>query len=432
MSPAGRDDPRRLCRNHRCLYRLRPLLPVLPGLRGHQGRRRRAVKYDAVIVGASVAGLYLGMRLARNRWRVCIVDRRREIGLPVRCAEATGNRAELARLLPVDEAWIAREVSGISVQLNRTTVVRRDIPDAGIVLRRDTFEQYLARLGLQHGAELRLNTPAVGLTQDDNGYTGIRLEDGSRIEASLIAGADGCESLVGRWAGITGPLHPAEAFTAAQYTLKSDFCNDGLMHFFVGAGNIPRGYIWVFPKADGLISVGAGLYGCNHDLPKAGWYLDRFVSSHLPEVKRGPKSAGCVPIALCPHALCRKNVMVVGDAARQVNPLTAGGIMNALEASLLAAEKLLSSRGSLEARLRSYSKAWYRRFRLEQKVFMMLKETYLGLPDAGIESVLTAASSAFSGSVDRSRPFIFPYLRLLGLGIRFLPHLRPHLRILAG
>ena len=43
--------------------------------------------YDAVIVGASLAGLYSGMALARKGWKVCILDRKSTIGIPVRCSK---------------------------------------------------------------------------------------------------------------------------------------------------------------------------------------------------------------------------------------------------------------------------------------------------------------------------------------------------------
>lgn len=52
-------------------------------------------QYDVIISGASVAGLYSGYKLAKAGLKVIIVDRRAEIGTPVRCGEATGNRREI-------------------------------------------------------------------------------------------------------------------------------------------------------------------------------------------------------------------------------------------------------------------------------------------------------------------------------------------------
>jgi len=390
------------------------------------------VKYDAVIVGASIAGLYAGMKLAQNNWRVCIVDRRAHIGMPVRCGEATGNRAELARFVTLDESWIAREVRGLTVHLNDTHTFTREIPGAGLVLRRDRFERQLAHAAQRNGAQIILNTLAIGLERGNRTVQGIMLENGSVVEASVVVGADGAESNVGQWAGITKPLTLQEAFSSVQYTFESDFPSDGFLHFYVGSRIIPKGYIWAFPKADHTISVGAGLFGTHHALPKARHFLDAFVSSKLPGTAPGAPITGCVPLAVCPTLLARQNVVVVGDAARQCNPLTAGGIMNALEAADLAANRLLQC-GRPPKTLKPlgrYSCGWARKPRREQKLFLVLQKAFLSLSDAEIARAIATASTVFAGRLDRSRPFTFPLLKSVRMFIAFLPRVARHLGVL--
>jgi digeranylgeranylglycerophospholipid reductase len=68
--------------------------------------------FDIIIIGASIAGLYSGSKLTEAGRNVCIIDRKKEIGTPVRCGEATGNRAELSRFIAIDESWIARDFNG--------------------------------------------------------------------------------------------------------------------------------------------------------------------------------------------------------------------------------------------------------------------------------------------------------------------------------
>jgi flavin-dependent dehydrogenase len=223
-----------------------------------------------------------------------------------------------------------------------------------------------------------------------------------------------------------------EAFSSAQYTFESDFPGDGFLHFYVGSRTIPKGYIWVFPKTGRTISVGAGLFGTHHALPKARHFLDAFVSSKFPGTAAGAPITGCVPLAVCPTLLARQNVVAVGDAARQCNPLTAGGIMNALEAADLAVKHLLAC-GRPPADLgplARYSSNWARKPRREQKLFLVLQKAFLTLSDAEIARAIATASSVFAGRLDRSRPFSFPLLKSVRMFVAFLPRVARHLGVL--
>ena len=109
--------------------------------------------YDAVIVGASIAGLYTGMKLSQSGWKVAIFDRRSEIGLPVRCGEATGSREELARFFPVTDDVIAREVCGLKMYCRGDIPVQIDLPGRAVILHRDRLEKALAEAAKASGRE---------------------------------------------------------------------------------------------------------------------------------------------------------------------------------------------------------------------------------------------------------------------------------------
>ena len=102
----------------------------------------------------------------------------------------------------------------------------------------------------------------------------------------------------------------------------------------------PGGYVWVFPKGDGKANVGLGVQA---DLPRranAIELLTRFIESQ-PSLARGyPVTlvVGNVPVALPPARIVGDGVMLIGDAARQVDPLTGGGIINAMIAGRIAAQ----------------------------------------------------------------------------------------------
>jgi digeranylgeranylglycerophospholipid reductase len=392
------------------------------------------LKYDAVIIGASIAGLSTGIQLAKAGWNICIVDRRHEIGVPVRCGEATGNRVELARFVEIDESWIAGDIAGLAAHIGKEFVHRESVSNAGVMLHRDRFEKSLGEKAAKLGVTIVLDTLVTGLFRTgDNHWGGVTIENGKPVEAAYIVDASGVESAIGRLAGITNELSLDEIASSMQYRIKSSFCNDGFLHFFIGESTIPHGYIWVFPKTKDEILVGGGMYRVRRGHPNAKHFVDRFIEQNIPGAPSHKETiiTGGIPVTLSPKKLVKENVVVVGDAARQVNPLTAGGIMNALEAADLAARYLLE-RGRNAARTipDSYSAVWSKNQRRQHKLFMLLREIWFSTPDEAIVSRLQLLFSLNDKTIERSGPFKLPMLPALRFLLYVFPLTIKNIRVL--
>jgi digeranylgeranylglycerophospholipid reductase len=389
-------------------------------------------EFDAVIVGGSIAGLYAGFKLSREGMSVCIIDRKRTIGVPVRCGEATGNFMELSRFFEPQKSWVAREIDGCALHVNDSLCVKQAVRDAGVVLHRDRLEQELAGNARKLGATILLDTVATGLHEGHRGkWDGVVIENGSVVKGRYIIGADGCESKVGQWAGITRPLALDEVASTIEYHVESDYCNDGFLHFFMGSTVVIPGYIWVFPKGENHVLVGGGIYGCPRNNPKVKQYVDEFIKSRMPGARCHSMITGCVPVTVCPRELTKRNVLIIGDAARQSNPLSAGGIMNALEAADLAAHAMLVCKGN-EGTLRMYSRQWARNQRRQQKLYRLLRDVVVNSSDGEVIALARAGSRLFKGELDRTKPFKLSIAPMSILIMHILPKAIRHCRALAG
>lgn len=386
---------------------------------------------EAVVVGASIAGLYTGWRLAEAGWHVRIIERRPTVGLPVRCGEATGNRREIERFIPVDDRWVARDITGLTVHTGTGAQVTRRIDDVAVILRRDLFEQDLAARAAAAGASIELGRTAIGLTRQSPTKSLVALDSHESIPADMVIGADGAESRIGRWAGLCRALELEQACSAVQYRVTTPFCDDGMMHFFIGRTVVPRGYIWVFPRDDGQMSVGACTYGPAPEDRGVLSILHEFLDSHMPGAPRRELISGCAPVCVCPKVIARGTIALVGDAARQVNPLTAGGIMNTLEAADLLVRCIRDSHDDVSGALARYSRDWRRRTRLEQSVFLLLQRVFLDCSDSRVDALLYKGQRALSGLTDRTRTFRWPVLTLAGVFITLAREAWPHRHTLA-
>jgi len=364
-------------------------------------------KADAVVVGCGVAGGLLAGRLARDGFRVVALEKRPRIGVPVRCGEAAGSRFEISQFVPVDESWVAAEIDGARLYAPDMSLVEKRMPGFCMMLERDKFDQALAEQAKSWGTDVRVHHEAVGLERDGDGVCGVTVknhEDDSvySISSKITIGADGIESFVGRWAGLEGHLRPKEVHSAAEYLLEWDGFSADTLELYVGNRIAPGGYAWVFPKGRRLANVGIGVHPTMTKTGTARDYLDRFVNERFPGSERKRLVAGGVSGSKPLRTMVGDGVLLVGEAARHNNPLSGGGIMNALEGAEEAHKviaKALAKNDTSRDVLNEYNTAWHNRNGRSIHKFALMRELFFKLDDNELNRVVSVL-----GGLVRARP----------------------------
>jgi digeranylgeranylglycerophospholipid reductase len=169
-----------------------------------------------------------------------------------------------------------------------------------------------------------------------------------------------------------------------------------MLEFYLGNKLAPGGYAWVFPKGEGYANVGIGVLASRVEMPPIE-YLKRFVEK-MPNLARGKVveiNAGGVPVCGPMKQTVKSNVVVVGDAARQVNPLTGGGIDSSMRAGTTAGEvaaRAIKDGDVSEKRLREYEKRWKESFGERLQRYLKAKEVLLSLSDEELDKLASAVS----------------------------------------
>ena len=305
---------------------------------------RIAERYDLVVVGAGPAGSMAASTGAELGLSVLLLEKRQEIGSPVRCAEGVALEA-LAGFLEPDPAWISAQVCRAQIiALAGGQVVEQwqGAGGLGVVLERRVFDRALAERAASAGAQVRVKSCVSGVLHENDRVRGLVVEwqgEQQEVAAGILIAADGVESRVGTWAGLDTRLKLKDMMVCAQYLLAGIDWDPAALGYWIDETVAPGGYVWVFPKGDGRANVGLGIQA---DLGKemALAYLNRFVERERALKMGSPVTlvVGNVPVALPCQKLVGDGVMIVGDAARQVDPLTGGGIINAMTAGRLAAQ----------------------------------------------------------------------------------------------
>jgi digeranylgeranylglycerophospholipid reductase len=325
--------------------------------------------YDLVIVGAGPGGSGAALEAAGSGLRVLMIEKRQEIGSPKRCGEGLSRNSARRMGIEPSPLWIRREIRGataIAPNGKRVTVDYREGPE-GWVIERKVFDKFLADMAARAGARVLARTEAVGLIREDGIISGIELESGRRawqVRAPLVIAADGVESRLAREAGIDTTLKLSDVASGVQFEMTGIEIDPDRIELYFGNEVAPGGYCWIFPKGEDSANVGIGVRKPHAGKP-AIEYLRDFIESR-PGLRKGSileVNSGGIPVGGFIENMVTDNLMVVGDAAHQVNPIHGGGISEAFVAGRMAGQVASEARGAgdySESFLSRYNERWWR------------------------------------------------------------------------
>ena len=295
-------------------------------------------KPDIIVLGLGPAGASAAAAAARLGARVVALERKREAGRPVQCAEL------VPALLEVDARSVRQKIDGM------LTYVEDDAPDVnahfpGRMLDRAAFDASLVDAARAAGAEIRFSSMVTRVSAKGE----VALGNGSVLHAPLVIGADGPRSRAGKAIGSVN----RELVETRQITVPL-LAPHAATDIFLSA-DIPGGYGWLFPKGD-VANLGAGV------APQYRARLKTIVArlhEQLSKRKSGTytvsseilaATGGAIPVGgmLRPwRRLGETLVLLAGDAAGLANPVSGAGIAPAVHSGRLAGEAAV--RGTPEA-----------------------------------------------------------------------------------
>jgi geranylgeranyl reductase family protein len=288
-------------------------------------------RFDAIVVGAGPAGSATALRLARGGARVLLADRAR-FPRDKPCGGGLTGRA--VKELPVDVTPVVEDVvHSFEVRLGyRKRFERRNEAPLVLMTQRRRLDAFLVEQAAAAGVDFRDGVTVGGLA---SGPDGAELVVGSdRVTARALVGADGVNGSIARAVGLGGGLLYGIALEG------NGPLRDGQSgRATVELGVVPGGYGWVFPK-DGHANYGVG--GWASEGPRLREHLRRLCEVHGVDVDGLTGLHGRrLPFRRTSDAAWGP-VLLVGDAAGLVDPLSGDGIYEALLSARLAADAILT------------------------------------------------------------------------------------------
>ena len=346
-------------------------------------------RVDVLVVGAGPAGA-VAARALKDRapnLDVMLVERDRAVGAPVRCAEGVGDAGLREFATPEGSDWYLRRITRVIFLAPDGTEVKVAERDVGWVLDRTRFDAYLAAEAGRAGADVRVGTEVTGLTRTGDAWdASLDTPHGpATVRARIVIAADGVESMVGRWAGIDTRVRARDMESCAQYVVHNIEFDPDAIYLHFGDAVAPGGYAWVFPRGVGVANVGLGVVSLRANGKSAREWLDAYLAARFPHGVTVGYTVGGVIVGTTIRKPFGDGILVAGDSAHMINPLSGGGIVNAMKAGRLAAEVAVAAlaRGDTsETALAPYHARWMQILGDDHLKYYRIKEALEELPDA--------------------------------------------------
>lgn len=352
--------------------------------------------YDAVVVGGGPAGLMAARKLAENGVDTILFEKDAELGRKP-CAEAISERGLLDAEVQNKTSFVVNEIRGALVhppdEKRYIEILGGGRFQKGYIIDKPKFLGELADLARSKGAKIKLGARVVDARREGSSIK-LAVKEGTRVEEAagkVVLGCDGYSSLIARKFFDTSKI---EYISCAQYSLLNcEIEDEHLLRFYLGSSVAPLGYLWIFPKGNGAANVGVGV---RRGSPKP--YLDKFIKEH-PSMFRSakPEKFGGAPVIISGQLpkITDDNLMLCGEAAGQVIPLTGAGIHTGIVAGKIAgavAAEAIKSGNVTEEALLPYKNKFDEIFGASIKRSLKAMRVFERLPDEDLNRLANLLS----------------------------------------
>ena len=328
-------------------------------------------KYDVAVVGAGPSGSTAAYHLAKSGARVLLLDKAKYPrikpcggGVTARCFEQA----------PVDlTPVVERVIDRVRFSFRLGSFLDYEYPQTLVYMtQRDKLDAFLADNAASAGATFMDATPLRELTLSKDG---VRIDTGRDVfEAGVVIGADGANGIVARTAGLQPVIEPPVALEANfPYRTESEkeAWSDVLA---LELGSMEGGYGWSFPKSD------------HHNVGCGGWKdAGGKLRDHLARLRHHYGLDANAMVNLRGHHLPTRTgdrpitagrVLLTGDAAGLVDPMSGEGIYAAFVSGRLAADAVRTFLDNKDPDLFPYEAAVERELMREIRAAGVLRDAY--------------------------------------------------------
>ena len=356
--------------------------------------------YDTIVAGGSIAGLLTAREVASKGFSVLVIEEDYEIGTPEHCGGLVSIAGlEELGIIPSKKTFEHMIESAKITSPNGKNFTINSKNQKVVEISRRELDKQVAFQAQKNGAVIKVRTSFQEITK-----TGIRTNE-EEIDCKIFVDARGVSSLIHK--DRTGIL------SSAQYEIYADWIKKGKVEVIFDQEKYPGFFAWIIPSDEGKGKVGIAGKGVN-------------VSDTLNEFLKQKGEFSTIRKIFAPiwikgpiKRFVEGNTVIVGDAAGQAKPTTAGGIFTSGMGGVYAGQSIATFLKTNEREeLDNYQKKWTERFGKEFEKQLLARKILERMDNQTINKLFETITPEIINEISEKDDFDFhtsSIIKLLGI-----------------
>ena len=356
--------------------------------------------YDVTIAGGSVAGLLCAREISAKGFSVLVIEEDYEIGTPEHCGGLVSIAGlEELGIIPFRKTFDHMIESAEITSPNGNKFTINSKKQKVVEISRRELDKQIAFQAQKNGAVIKVRTSFQEITD-----TGIRTNEG-KVECKIFVDARGVSSLIHK--DRTGIL------SSAQYEIYADWIKKGKVEVIFDQEKYPGFFAWIIPSNEGKGKIGIAGKGIN-----VAETLDEFLKEKG-QFSTIRKIFAPIWIKGPIEKFIDGKTVIVGDAAGQAKPTTAGGIYTSGMGGVYAGQAISKFLQTNEiSDLQEYQKKWTDRFGKEFEKQLVARKVLERIDNQTINKLFESITPEIIKEISEKEDFDFhtsSIIKLLGI-----------------